>query len=101
MCSSIIIIIIIIQLLKLGFSAALIVHVEPQDGRVPVAMSRLLLVGLLFVGVPRSVLDVGRTGAQPVQVATVFRIINMILKEHLWGQTKTWSSFFGPFHFAL
>lgn len=58
-------------------------------GRVSLGvMSRLLLVGLLFVSVPRSVLDVGRAGAQPVQVTTVLCIIDMILKEHLWGKIK-------------
>lgn len=48
-------------------------------------MSRLLLVSLLFVSVPCSVLDVGGAGAEPVQVTTVLCIVDMILKEHLWG----------------
>lgn len=52
-------------------------------------MSRLLLVSLLFVSVPCSVLDVGRAGAEPVQVTTVLCIVDMILKEHLWGKIKT------------
>lgn len=55
---------------------------ELQDGSVSV-MSRLLLVGLLFVSVPCSVLDVGRAGAEPIQVTTVLCIIDVILEEHL------------------
>ena len=51
-------------------------------------MSWLLLVGLLLVGVARSVLDVGRARAQPVQVATVLCIIDMILKKHLGGNKQ-------------
>lgn len=47
-------------------------------------MSRLL-VSLLFVRVPRSVLDIGRARTQAVQVTTVLCIIDMILEEHLWG----------------
>lgn len=68
---------------KLGFSAAPTVRVERRDGTVFGVMSRLLLVGLLFVSVPRAVLDVGRARAQPVQVTTVLCIIDMILEEHL------------------
>lgn len=54
-------------------------------GRVPGAVSRLL-VGVFFVRVPGSVLDVRRAGAQPVQVATVLGIVDVVLKEHLWGE---------------
>lgn len=61
---------------------------EPRDGLSRRVMSRLLLVGLLLVSVPRSVLDVGRAGAEPIQVTTVLCIIDMILKEHLRGKEK-------------
>lgn len=54
-------------------------------GRVPGAVSRLL-VGVFFVRVPGSVLDVRRAGAQPVQVAAVLGIVDVVLKEHLWGE---------------
>lgn len=49
-------------------------------------MSRLL-VGVLFVRVACSVLHVGRAGAQAVQVTAVLGIIDVVLKEHLWGET--------------
>lgn len=45
--------------------------------------SRLLLVGFLFVSVSCSVLDVGRAGAQPIQVTTVLSVVDVILEEHL------------------
>lgn len=53
--------------------------------RVPGAVSRLL-VGVFFVRVPSSVLDVRRAGAQPVQVTAVLGIVDVVLKEHLWGE---------------
>lgn len=59
MFSCLSIIVIIIRVTKLGFSAAPIVHVNRRMGRVSEVMSRLLLVCLLFVSVPCSVLDVG------------------------------------------
>lgn len=46
-------------------------------------MSRLLLVGFLFISVSCSILDIGRARAKPIQVTTVLCIINMILEEHL------------------
>jgi len=52
------------------------------------AVSRLLLVGLLFVSISRSVLDVGGARAEPVQVAAVLRIVNVILEEHLWEELQ-------------
>lgn len=49
-------------------------------------MSRRRLVSLLFVGVAGPVLDVGRAGAQAVEVAAVLGVVNVILEEHLHGQ---------------
>lgn len=56
----------------------MVMMVVEDEGR-----SRLLLVGLLLVSVPRPVLDVGRAGAQPVQVPTVLSVVDVILEEHL------------------
>lgn len=51
-------------------------------------MSRLL-VGVLFVGVPCSILYVGRAGAQAVQVTAVLGVIDVVLKEHLQEEKTT------------